>query len=138
MANAKPGFPDRVELRDAEPGEHLLLLNHMHQPADTLYRASHAIFVREGAEPAYDCVDQIPESLRIGPISLRAFYSGHEMVDADLVDRGELEGVIERFFVNPEIQYLHARYAKHGCYAARVERVQPMAVVTPPQYAPEE
>ena len=34
-------LPDRVELRDALPGETLLLLNHEHQPADTPYRARH-------------------------------------------------------------------------------------------------
>jgi len=38
------------------------------------------------------------------------------------VDGRELEGVIERFFANPEVQYLHAHYAKRGCYAARIER----------------
>ena len=43
------GFPDRIELRDATPGETVLLVNHVHQPADTPFRASHAIFVREGA-----------------------------------------------------------------------------------------
>ena len=51
-ADTKPGFPDRVEMRDAEPGESVLLLNYVHQPAKTPYRASHAIFVREGAERA--------------------------------------------------------------------------------------
>ena len=35
VADAKPGFPDRVELRDAELGEAVLLLNYVHQPADT-------------------------------------------------------------------------------------------------------
>ena len=29
VADAKPGFPDRVEMRDAEIGERLLLLNHV-------------------------------------------------------------------------------------------------------------
>jgi len=43
----KPGFPDRVELRDLEPGESALLVNYMHQSADTPYRASHAIFIGE-------------------------------------------------------------------------------------------
>ena len=38
-----PGFPDRVEMRDAEVGERVLLLNHVCQPANTPYRASHAI-----------------------------------------------------------------------------------------------
>jgi hypothetical protein len=62
--DAKPGFPDRVEMRDAEPGESMLLLNYVHQPADTPYKASHAIFVREGAERAYVGVDEAPECLR--------------------------------------------------------------------------
>ena len=64
--DAKPGFPDRVEMRDAEPGESMLLLNYVHQPADTPYKASHAIFVREGAERAYVGVDEAPECLGAG------------------------------------------------------------------------
>jgi hypothetical protein len=123
VADAKPGFPDRVELRDAEPGETLLLLNHVHQPADTAYRASHAIFVREGAEASADLVDTIPEVMRVRPISLRAFDAAGEMVDADLVDGSALEPLIERFLANPAVDYLHAHYAKRGCYAARIERV---------------
>jgi hypothetical protein len=122
IANAKPGFPDRIELRDAEPGEPLLLLNYTHQPADTPYRASHAIFVREGAEQAYEAVDEVPKALRLRPISLRAFDGHGEMVDADLVDGRVLEAVIERLLDNPEVRYLQAHYAKRGCYAARIER----------------
>ena len=122
VADAKPGFPDRVEVRDAEPGETLLLLNYEHQPADTPYRASHAIFVREGAEQAYDEVDTVPEPLRVRPISLRAFNDAGEMVDADLVDGRELESLISRFFAKPDVAYLHAHYAKRGCYAARIDR----------------
>ena len=53
IADKNPGFPDRIELRDVEQGEAVLLLNYLHQPADTPYRASHAIFVREWAETPY-------------------------------------------------------------------------------------
>ena len=122
VADAKPGYPDRVELRDAAPGETLLLLNHVHQPADTPYRASHAIFVREGAVRAADLVDTIPEVMRLRPISLRAFDAGGEMVDAELVDGRALEPLIARLLGNPGVDYLHAHYAKRGCYAARIER----------------
>ncbi|MEJ1938605.1 DUF1203 domain-containing protein, partial [Nostoc sp. NIES-2111] len=48
VVDTSPGYPDRIEMRDAAPGETVLLLNHVCQPADTPYRASHAIFVREG------------------------------------------------------------------------------------------
>ena len=34
IADTRPGFPDRVELRDVERGEALLLLNYLHQPPE--------------------------------------------------------------------------------------------------------
>jgi hypothetical protein len=117
-----PGFPDRIELRDLDRGETALLLNFLHQPADNPYRASHAIFVREGAERRYDAVDAIPAPFRIRPLSLRAFDGSHEIVDADVVDGIEAERTIERLLSNPSVAYLHAHYAKRGCYAARIER----------------
>jgi hypothetical protein len=121
-ADTSPGFPDRIELRDARPGEHLLLLNYTHQPAPTPYRASHAIFVLEGATTPYDQIDCIPTAMQIRPISLRAFDTAHDMVDADLVDGSALEPLIRRFLDNPQVAYLQAHYARRGCYAARIER----------------
>ncbi|HLZ84975.1 MAG TPA: DUF1203 domain-containing protein, partial [Caulobacteraceae bacterium] len=70
VADQTPGYPDRIEVRDAAPGETLLLVNYTHQPADTPYRASHAIFVREGASEPYDRIGEVPDALRIRPISL--------------------------------------------------------------------
>jgi hypothetical protein len=122
IADAKPGYPDRIELRDAEPGESLILLNYTHQPADNPYRASHAIFIREGAEAACAFVDEIPAVLAARPISLRAFDDRDEMVDADVIDGRALRPLIERMLARPDVAYLHAHYAKRGCYAARVER----------------
>ena len=121
-ADRKPGFPDRIEVRDAEPGERLLLLNYMHQPAATPYRASHAIFVREHATGRYDRIDEIPEALRLRLISLRAFDEGDEMIDGAVLDGARLEEGIEAMFADPAARYLHAHYASRGCYAARVDR----------------
>ena len=81
---ARPGFPDRIELRDLDVGESAILLNYEHQPADTAYRSRHAIFVREGARRALDLVDELPEVIRIRAISLRAFSAAGEMLHADL------------------------------------------------------
>ncbi len=121
VADKSPGFPDRIEVRDAAPGEALLLVNYTHQPAATAYRASHAIFVREGAEVAFDAVDTVPEVIRRRPISLRGFDAGGEMVDAALVDGADLDRAIAAMFAGPAA-YLHAHYAVRGCYAARVDR----------------
>ena len=94
----------------------------MHQPANTPYRASHAVFVREGAEEPYDRIDKIPDPLRVRPISLRSFDADHMMLDADLVDGHELERLIARLFADPKVVYLQAHFAKRGCYAAQVRR----------------
>ena len=122
IANEKPGFPDRIELEDVEVGQAVLLLNYLHQPADTPYKASHAIFVREWAETPYREEDETPEVLWTRPISLRAFDVKGDMIDADLTGGGDLKPMIERLFGNPEAAYIHAHYAKRGCYAARIDR----------------
>ena len=122
VVDAPVGYPDRIELRDAAVGETVLLLNHVHQPADTPYRAAHAIFVREGAQAAYDAIDQVPDALRRRTLSLRAFDAQHEMVDADLVEGAQCETLIARLFAGPRVAYVQAHYARRGCYAARIER----------------
>ncbi len=122
LVDAKPGYPDRIEVRDAEPGESVLLLNYTHQPADNPYHASHAIFVLEGASAAYDRIDEVPDAMRIRPISLRAFDADDLMIDAEVVDGREIEPVIERFLADARVAYAHAHYARRGCYAARIDR----------------
>jgi hypothetical protein len=120
--DGKPGYPDRVEVRDLEVGETALLLNFEHQPADTPYRSRHAIFVGEQSRRKLDLRDELPDAILGRPISLRAFDAAGEMVDADLADGVDLIPIIDRFFERPDVAYLHAHYAKRGCYAARIVR----------------
>jgi len=122
VADSKPGFPDRIEMRDAEIGERLLLLNHECQPAATPYRATHAIFIREGAERTYDRVDQVPEVMRSRLLSLRAYDACGMMLDADIVDGREVEALIARLFACTAVQYIHAHNARRGCYSGRIDR----------------
>jgi hypothetical protein len=122
VADRSPGFPDRVELRDASPGETVLLVNFVSQPADTPYRASHAIFVREGATTAFDEIDVVPEVFRSRLLSLRAFDAVGMMVDADVVEGGEVEGLIRRLLDDGRVDIIHAHFAKRGCFAARITR----------------
>ncbi len=115
------GYPCRVSLTDAEPGQEVILTHFEHQPAGTPYRASHAIYVRAG-EKTYDAVDQVPEQLRLRLLSVRAFDETGMLVDADVADGRGLEGVIERLFADERADYLHVHYARPGCYAARIDR----------------
>ncbi len=123
VADKGSAFPCRIEMRDAEPGETLLLLNHTCQPADTPYRASHAIFVREGATDAYDQVDQVPSVMRTRLLSLRAFDVEGMMLDGDVVDGANVEPLIAWMFTNPDVSYIHAHNARRGCYSGRIDRV---------------
>lgn len=122
IVDSNPGFPDRIEMKDAELGQSVLLLNHVCQPAKTPYRASHAIFIREWATHAYDAVDQVPESMRIRMLSLRAFTDDGMMLDADVADGIAIEPVVTRMFANPEVSYIHVHNAKQGCYSGRIDR----------------
>lgn len=122
VADHKPGFPCRVSLADAEVGETVLLLNFEHQPADSPYRAAHAIFVRQGAEQAFPAVGEVPEVLASRLISIRAFDHRHYMTGADVVDGIRLAEAIPPFLDDPAVAYLHLHNARPGCYAARVTR----------------
>lgn len=121
VADAKPGFPCRVTLADAEPGSEVILVNYEHLPVDSPYRASHAIFVSAAAEP-YDAVGVVPPALRERLLSLRAFDARGIMLDADVADGAALEGLVARLLARPGVEYLHAHFARRGCFAARIDR----------------
>jgi len=122
VADSKPGFPCRVMLEDAEPGATVLLVNYEHLPVDSPYRASHAIYVSGWSGKAFDQVNVVPQALRDRLLSLRAFDAAGMMVDADITDGAKLEALIERLLAQPRVEYLHAHFARRGCYAARIER----------------
>ena len=121
IADAPVGYPCRVSLDDAQPGETLILVHYEHQSAATPFRASHAVFVREGAAPV-STIDAMPPALRRRLLSLRAFDKQDMMIAADLVEGAEASNLIAQMFENPQTAYLHAHYAKWGCYAARIDR----------------
>ncbi len=117
-----PSMPCRVSMEHAELGEELLLLNFEHQPANTPYRATHAIYVRKAADRAFEAVDTIPEVLASRLLAIRAFDSQHMMIDAEVCEGTQAAEMFERFLANPQTRYLQVHNARRGCYAARVER----------------
>lgn len=122
VADAKPGYPCRVTLRDAEPGERVLLLNYEHQSAATPFQSRHAIFVIDGAEDVPVAAGEVPEQLRSRLLSVRVFSEAGMIVDGDVVEGGKAADAFVRLLANPEAAYLHVHFAKYGCYAARVDR----------------
>ncbi len=117
----KPGAPCRITLEDAEIGEEVLLLSYEHQPALTAYHQQGPIFVRRGGRKC-EAVGAIPPALAIRTLSLRGYDDAGAMIEADLVEGAQAARLIERFFANPDVAYVHAHYARRGCYAARIDR----------------
>lgn len=122
VADTQPGFPCRITIEDAEPGESLILLSHQHQPTDSPYRASGPIFVREAARETFDRANHIPEQLRSRLLSVRAYDGEAMIVDAEVVEGAELDGLIDRLFGDTRVAYLHVHFARRGCYACRIDR----------------
>lgn len=122
IADEKPGFPCRVTLEDAEPGERVILLPFEHQPAASPYRASGPIFVREAVREAFDAVGVVPPVLRGRQLSMRGYDDAGCMVEADVVQGDAVEEAIARFFANVNVSYIHVHNAKRGCYACRIDR----------------
>jgi hypothetical protein len=123
VVDESPGYPDRIEMRDLDVGEHALLVNysHLNDPSSP-YRSSHAVYVREGATAAYDAVDEIPDVLRRRLLSVRAFDKHTMLVAADVLDGKDLGAWITATFDDEAVDFIDVHNAKPGCFAARVRR----------------
>lgn len=117
----KPGAPCRISLEDAEIGESVLLLSFGHQTADTPYQQQGPIFIRETTR-RFEAVDRLPPVFAPRLLSLRGFNAKGSMIEADVVQGASASDMIARFFANADVVYIHAHYAKRGCFAARIDR----------------
>jgi hypothetical protein len=116
-----PGYPCRVSLEEAEPGEPLVLVNHVSQEAETPFRAAHAIYIRQGVERGV-YVDEVPPMLATRTLGLRGFDGEGMMRGALLALPGEAGAKIRELLERPEIAEVHAHTAALGCFLAKIER----------------
>lgn len=100
----------------------LAFFNYCHQPAENPYRASHAIFVREGVEQARPAAGEVPEMLASRLLSVRCFDQHNMLISTDVVPGELLAKTLDPMFQDNHVSYIHLHNAKPGCYAARVTR----------------
>src|SRR5947209_4110920 len=117
VADAKPGYPCRVSLVDAEPGERVLLLPYRFHDVASPYQASGPIYVRESAHQALPDVNEVPDAVRRRLLSVRAYDAAGFMLDAEVAEGRDLEAQVERFFADDRVAYLHLHNARPGCYS---------------------
>ena len=124
IADKTPGFPCRVSLVDAEPGEEVLLLPFTHHDVSNPYRADGPIFVRVKAQTGRLAVNEVPAMIRTRLLSLRGYDAAGMMLISEVLDGSELEEHLSRFFADPGVEYIHIHNARPGCYNCRVDRAR--------------
>lgn len=121
-AAASRGYPCRVSLEDAGAGEELILLHHTSHDVATPYRSAYAIYVRQTARQAGPFVDAVPPVFAGRPLGLRGFGNDGLLKDAKLALPDQADLAIRDLFANPDVAYIDAHNAAHGCFSARIER----------------
>ena len=120
-AESPTGYPCRVSLEDAAPGEELVLLNHVSNDVPTPFRTAYAIFVRKGVQAA-SYTDETPDYLDRRTLSLRGFGEDGMLKHALLAMPGEADAQVRALFGRPDVATIHAHSASYGCFLARIER----------------
>jgi hypothetical protein len=126
VADETPGFPCRRCLRDAEPGEEVVLVSY--DPfvafgdlaAESPYRCPSPIYLHRR-----DCTadtDRAPVPLQLArrQLSVRAFDASATMRDAQVVPGSDLERALADLFAIDGVVAVHVHNAGAGCFAARV------------------
>ena len=121
-AGAEGRYPCRVSLEDAAAGEELVLAHFTNHAVETPYRNAFAVYVRRGAGAAAEYVDAVPPILRHRPIALRCYDSEGNLHRAALALGDDVDAVTRNLLEDPQVAYIDAHNAMHGCFAARIER----------------
>jgi len=119
---AEEGSPCRVTLEDAEPGENILLLNHEHVPGPSPYRSAGPIFIREGEYSSAELIGLIPTKMLPRRYSIRAYDERDWLIASEIGFGVDLPALVQNFFKNEAVRYVHLHHAGHGCFACRVDR----------------
>ena len=123
--DAKPGYPCRITLEDADIGDTVLLLNHESHNTASPFRSSYAIYVNESAAQTRHMHDALPGVFENRTIALRVFDDEGMLIGADMGEGEALHTKIEMIFANSKAAYIHAHNAMHGCFAAEIRPVSP-------------
>lgn len=122
VADCKPGFPCRECQRDAEIGEAMLLVSYDPFDGDSAYRSASPVFIHEEPCGGPITAPAITSQHTVRQLSVRAFDDEFMMIDASLVDGGELDSEIERHFENSAANVLHVHNSPRGCWSVTVTR----------------
>lgn len=122
--SADSGMPCRHCLRNARPGEEMLLGAFELPRPRGVYWTPSPIFVHATPCEAFDRPNEIVETVRTSLVSLRS-YGADDMILYDLgvvVDGREADPLLERALADPRTAYVNVHTARPGCLLCTVTR----------------
>jgi Protein of unknown function (DUF1203) len=113
-------------LRRFNPGERRLLFKYRPFQKEGVFAEAGPIYVHESnCQPEAEILAGYPDEFRELPLLLRAYTKDDGQVDSKLIKEGNAEAIIDTFFTDPQVAYLHLRDGESGCYYARIEKAEP-------------
>jgi len=110
-------------LRRFNPGERRLLFKYRPFQREGVFAEAGPIYIHENdCQPEAEILTGYPNEFRELPLLLRAYTKEDGQVDSKLIKDGNAETLIDKFFANPDVAYIHLRDGESGCYYARIER----------------
>lgn len=120
---AKGGEPLRDQLRRATPGEPIILCSYQAVPLPSAYAEVGPIFISAAGEsPPQTVLNVLPAGYFTRVFALRGYNASNEIVESTLTELTDAIDAIRDLLAMPGVGFLHARFAGHGCFAARMVR----------------
>ncbi len=117
------GYPCRVSLEFARPGEELLLLNDRHlDDAHSPYRAEGPIFIRQQAMQ-FHWEGEWPEIVMQRAMSVRAYDHDGIMIEADLAEKDALKDLVSEWLSRSHVAHVDIHSTRRGCFFCRLKAV---------------
>jgi hypothetical protein len=127
------GFPAHVEiaedappcrhcLRTIAPGERRILFTYDRFTGKESLPQPGPVYIHADACERYTEAAGFPEDLRNSPRTVEAYAAGRKLKAQEYVGDGRFEPIIEKLFVNPDVDYLQVHSTTAGCFTFRVER----------------
>ena len=111
-------------LRRFNPGERRLLFKYRPFEKEGVFAEAGPIYIHAGdCRPETEILTSYPDEFRELPLLLRAYTREDGQVDSKVI-KGQAETIIDTFFADPKVEYIHLRDGESGCYYARIERAE--------------
>jgi hypothetical protein len=121
--DAPVGYPCRVTLEWAKPGERVLLFKHRPFSAPSPYAEEGPVFARMDAPAKVLPIDTLPDYVAIMPLVIvRAYDQRNAIACAEAVPGAACAEAIGKAFAREDVAYVHIRAGAYGCFQFRVDR----------------